>query len=106
MPECDPLLWEIVERLTAVLNPGRINLFASRARGEVGPDSNYDVLVLVEGASDALYRLSEKGFRDQRATPAALDVLDRDRATFDSRRYLKTSFPAAVLREEQLLHAA
>ena len=44
----DPVLREIIERLVAVLNPLRIYLFGSRARGDSGPNSDYDLLLVVE----------------------------------------------------------
>ncbi len=102
----DPLIGEIVERLVAVLHPERIYLFGSKARGDEGPDSDYDTLVLVEHPTEPLYRLSQHGFRALRGIAAAVDVVVWDRATFDARRHLAASFPATVLREGMLLHAA
>jgi predicted nucleotidyltransferase len=43
----DPTLAEIVRRLVAAYQPERIYLFGSVARGEAGPDSDYDLLVIV-----------------------------------------------------------
>jgi predicted nucleotidyltransferase len=48
--ECkiDPaLLDELVRRIREVVEPVRIILFGSAARGETGPDSDLDVLVVV-----------------------------------------------------------
>lgn len=102
----DTVLREIVKRLIHTLNPVRIYLFGSRARGESGPDSDYDILVLVEHPDEPRYRLSQKGYRALRGIPAAVDVVVWDRETFDSRLHLKASFAATVLREGTLLHAA
>ncbi len=104
--EGDPLLGEIMERLKKALNPARIYLFGSRARGEAAPDSDYDILVLVDHPTEPRYRLSQKGFEALRGIPAAVDVVVWDRATFDARRHLKVSFSATMLREGRLLHAA
>ena len=43
----DPRLKEIVDRLVAAYRPERVYLFGSHARGEPGPDSDFDLLVLV-----------------------------------------------------------
>jgi len=102
----DPALAEIVRRLVEALHPDRVYLFGSRARGDTGPDSDYDLLVLVERPSEPLYRLSQKGFRALRGIPAAVDVVVWDRETFDARLHLRASFPATVVREGRLLHAA
>ncbi len=43
------LLDEIVRRIVAVAQPDRIILFGSAARGEMGPDSDLDLLVVKAG---------------------------------------------------------
>ena len=43
----DPVLEEIIRRLVEVYTPERIYLFGSKARGDEGPDSDYDLLVVV-----------------------------------------------------------
>jgi predicted nucleotidyltransferase len=103
---CDPILAEIVRRLIKTCQPERIYLFGSMARGDAGPDSDYDILVLVEHPTEPLYRLSLRGFRALRGIDAAVDVVVWDRATFDARLHLPASFPATVVREGRLLHAA
>ncbi len=40
------LLEEITQRILAVSNPEQIILFGSKARGDVGPDSDLDLLVI------------------------------------------------------------
>ena len=100
------VLVRIIERLVAVYQPDRIYLFGSKARGDAGPDSDYDILVLVGHPTEPLYRLSQRGFRALRGVPAAVDVVVWDRATFDARLHLPASFPATVVREGRLLHVA
>ena len=106
LPVDDPVLVEIVNRLVAILNPQRIYLFGSQARGDAGPDSDYDLLLLVDDASEPANRLSQRGYRALRGILAAVDVVVWDRETFDARLHLKASFPATVIREGRLLHAA
>ena len=53
-------LREIVRRLVEAIDPDRIVLFGSRARGDAGPDSDLDLLIVKE--SDEL--------RHRRAIPA------------------------------------
>jgi predicted nucleotidyltransferase len=96
----------IIKRLVEVYQPDRIYLFGSKARGDAGPDSDYDILVLVEQPTEPLYRLSQCGFRALRGIAAAVDVVVWDRATFDARLHLPASFPATVEREGRLLHVA
>jgi predicted nucleotidyltransferase len=42
----EEILQEIVRRLVDATHPDRIVLFGSRARGEAGPDSDYDILII------------------------------------------------------------
>jgi predicted nucleotidyltransferase len=102
----DPVLREIVDRLVATLNPLRIYLFGSRARADSGSDSDYDLLLVVERLEEPAYRLSQRGYRALRGIPAAVDVVVWDCQTFDARVHLRASFPATVVREGRLLHAA
>ena len=43
----DPALAEVVRRLVETYHPVRIYLFGSVARCEAGPDSDYDIMVVV-----------------------------------------------------------
>ncbi len=45
----DASLQEIVRRIVEVAQPQRIILFGSAARGEMGPDSDFDLLVIKAG---------------------------------------------------------
>jgi predicted nucleotidyltransferase len=42
----DTLLAEIIRRIVAVSDPQQIILFGSQARGDAGPDSDLDLLVI------------------------------------------------------------
>lgn len=101
----DPILREIVSRLVVALSPQRIYLFGSQARGEAGPDSDYDILIVVERLEEPSYRLAQRGYRSLRGVAAAVDVVVWDRRTFDARAHLKASFPATVLREGETIYA-
>jgi len=45
--EKDPKISEIVRRLVGFYRPERVYLFGSVARGDAGPDSDYDIMVVV-----------------------------------------------------------
>lgn len=48
----DPWLTTIVGRIVRVVDPVRIILFGSRARGDQRPDSDYDLLVILDRVDD------------------------------------------------------
>ena len=46
------VLMEIVRRIVDVAQPDQVILFGSAARGQFGPGSDFDLLVVKEGATD------------------------------------------------------
>lgn len=104
--EQDPGLAEIVQRLVEAYRPDRIYLFGSKARGDAGPDSDYDLLVVVPDDALPERRRSRLAYEVLRGTGSAADVLVCTRSYFEARRHLKASLPGTVLREGRLLHAA
>jgi predicted nucleotidyltransferase len=102
----DSVLSEITDRLVRAYEPERVYLFGSMARGEAGPDSDYDILLVVrdDAPPEALSaRLAYEVLWGLR-TSADIHVLPRGK--FDSRLRLKASLPATVVREGKLLYAA
>jgi predicted nucleic acid-binding protein/predicted nucleotidyltransferase len=102
----DPTLAELLRRLVPAYLPERVYLFGSRARGEAGPDSDYDLLLVVPDDASADRRRSRLAYEVLRGTGVAADVLVCTRSWFDRREGLKASLPGTVLREGRLLHAA
>jgi predicted nucleotidyltransferase len=102
----DPVLAEVLRRLVQAYQPERIYLFGSVARGDAGPDSDYDLLVVVPDDAAPERRRSRLAYQALRGTGTAADVLVCTRSYFEDRRSLKASLPGTVLREGRLLHAA
>jgi predicted nucleotidyltransferase len=102
----DPTLAELLRRLVPAYQPERVYLFGSRARGEAGPESDYDLLLIVPDDAPPERRRSRLAYEVLRGTGVAADVLVCTRAWFDRREGLKASLPGTVLREGRLLHAA
>jgi excisionase family DNA binding protein len=102
----DPVLAEIVRRLVAAYQPERVYLFGSAARGEAGPDSDHDVLLVVPDDADAERLRSRRAYEALWGLGVAVDVLVWRRSAFDARATVRTSLPATILREGILLHAA
>jgi predicted nucleotidyltransferase len=105
-PIVDPMLAEIVHRLVEAFGPEQIYLFGSHARGEVGPDSDYDLMVVVHRATEPGYRLAQHAHSLLWGLGVAADILVWTREQFDSRRHVVASLPATILRQGQLLYAA
>lgn len=104
--ERDPVLAEIVRRLVGGLRPERIYLFGSRARGDAGASSDYDLMVVVPILTDASYRMAQQAHRLLWDLGVSVDVLVWSSKAFDARLHLRASLPATIVREGELLHAA
>jgi len=105
MLQSDPVLREIVRRLVEACRPERIYLFGSKARADAGPDSDYDIMVVVADSDLPGHRRDQLAYRALRGIGTAVDVLVWTQAAFDSRLHLKASFPSAIVREGRLLYA-
>lgn len=101
----DPALAELVRRLVAIYQPLRIYLFGCHARGEAGPGSDYDLMVVVADDSPE-HDWQRTALRKARQeTRAWADVLVWKRGEFDRRLHLRASFPSTVVREGKVLYA-
>src|SRR5579872_996963 len=102
----DPVLAEVVRRLVEAYRPERIYLFGSVARGDAGPDSDYDIMVVVADEAPGETQDCELAYRVLHGLGIAKDVLVWTQSEFEKRLHLKASLPSTILREGKSLHAA
>ncbi|MHB1846619.1 MAG: nucleotidyltransferase domain-containing protein [Deltaproteobacteria bacterium] len=102
----DRRLAEIVRRLVEAYRPERVYLFGSMARGDAGPDSDYDLMLIVPDEAPPELRDSKRAYEVLWGTATAADVLVWTRTRFDCRLHLRASLPSTIVREGKLLHAA
>lgn len=105
-PQRAELLAEAVQRLVAALQPERIYLFGSRARGDAEPDSDFDLLIVVPEVVGSPYPLHQQAYGALGGLGAPVDVLVVSRARFERQRGVVASLPATVEREGRLLYGA
>ncbi len=103
----DEAIVEITRRLVEACQPVRVYLFGSVARGDDGPDSDLDFLVVVpDDASEDVIR-GKRLYRAVRGVPHPVDVIPWRRSDFEGRAaYVVASLPATVVREGRLLYDA
>ncbi len=71
----DPkILTEIIHRIVRVAQPDKIILFGSAARGEMGPDSDLDLLVVKSGVTHRGY-LTDTIYENLIGVGQAVDVV-------------------------------
>ncbi len=102
----DAILAEIVRRLAERFQPECIYLFGSQARGEIGENSDYDLMMVVSDSTLPQYRRDQEAFRTLIGVGASKDILVLTRNEFNQKQKVICSLPATVAREGILLYAA
>ena len=102
-PLTDETLAEIVRRIAAVGSPERIILFGSRARGDDGPDSDLDLLI-VEESDLPRYRRAARYYRALTGTFPAKDIVVWTPDEIDSWREVRYAFITTAVREGRTLY--
>jgi len=98
-------LLEILRRLIKAYRPEKIYLFGSQARGQMGPDSDFDLMVVVPNDASAERRRSRLAYEELWGLGTAADVLVCTQSYFQSRLQVPSSLPAVVTREGRLVYA-
>ncbi|MGH6628182.1 MAG: nucleotidyltransferase domain-containing protein [Burkholderiales bacterium] len=104
--ESDPTLSELVRRLVEAYDPEQIYLFGSKARGEDGGESDYDLMLVVPDEAPPERRRSRLAYQVLRGTGTAADVLVWTRQAFDARLHLRASLPHAIVSQGKLLYCS
>jgi uncharacterized protein len=103
--EVGDLAWA-VQRLVEAFRPERIYVFGSQARGTAGPNSDIDILIVVDETDEPMYRLDQQGYGVLEPYRLPIELVFITRSDFERRLPTVASLPATVVREGRLLYAA
>jgi predicted nucleotidyltransferase len=103
--ERDRVHSEIVRRLVEAYRPERVFLFGSRARDDAGPDSDYDLLVVVPDDAPPERQDAGLAYRVLWGLGTAVDAVICRSSWFHARTHLKASLPGTAIREGRLVYA-
>ena len=92
------LLSETVRRIAERMNPRQVVLFGSRARGEAGPESDFDLLVIAD-SPEPRYRRSAPLYSLLADLPVEIEVVVYTPEEVEEWRGVRQSFVATALRE-------
>lgn len=101
----EQLLDQIIQRIVAVARPERIILFGSAVRGDIGPDSDIDLLIV---KSDVPHRgrLAEEIYMSLFGIPVPVDIIVVTSADIEKYRDSIGSVIRPALREGREIYAA
>jgi predicted nucleotidyltransferase len=77
---------ELLDGVVAHFDPIKVIVFGSQARGDAGPDSDWDLLVIVDDAAPPDKVTLRAGFEATRAYGRAADVVPVRASTFAYKR--------------------
>lgn len=104
--EPEPVVLEqLVERIVAAVRPLRIILFGSAARGELGPDSDLDVLVIMPDGSQRR-RTAQDLHQHLHGLPVAVDIIVATPADLEQHKNTIGLIYRDALREGRDLYVA
>ncbi len=99
-----PVPDSLIRQIVATYRPLRVILFGSHARGEAGPDSDLDLMVVLDddAPEEALHwqKLNEA----RRGYLGAVDMLAAREGSLLDRARAKASFAATILREGKVVY--
>jgi|MudIll2142460700_1097286.scaffolds.fasta_scaffold174925_2 predicted nucleotidyltransferase len=102
----DPAALEtLVRRIVEVARPDRIVLFGSAARGEMGPDSDLDVLVVKSGVEHRR-RLAQDIYMNLSGVGVGVDVIVLTPEDIEAQRDSVGSIVGPALDEGRVIYAA
>ena len=90
---------ELLDPVVAHFNPQRVIVFGSHARGNVRPDSDIDLLVIVDDDTPREALSARSVYEARSGYHGAVDILPCRASTLASRARAKGSFADIVLRE-------
>lgn len=96
---------EILRRIVPVIHPLRVILFGSAARGEMGPDSDIDLLVVMPDGTHRR-RTMEEAHCLFTGLPFPVDVVVATPSDIERHAHSPGYIYATVLREGRELYAA
>src|SRR5882724_5557260 len=77
---------ELLDPVIAYFKPQRVILFGSTARGDAGPDSDIDLLVIVDDDTSPEKVTLRAGYEARRSYRGAADVFPMRVSTFERKR--------------------
>jgi predicted nucleotidyltransferase len=99
------LLAELVRRVVEVASPERIILFGSAARGNAGPDSDLDLLVIKSGVTHRR-KLAQRIYRNLVGLETPVDVLVVTPEDVDAFKDEAGTIIGPALREGRVIYVA
>ena len=98
------VLPELLDAVVEYFRPQRVILFGSAARGEAGPDSDIDLLVILDDSAPRQHLTLAAGYQSRRSYHRAADVIPCRASVFRRKSRIAGTLPYAAAREGQVVY--
>lgn len=95
---------DLLRRVVAYFNPRRVILFGSAARGEAGPDSDLDLLVIVDDDTPPDKVTVRAGWESRRGYNEPVDVIPCREFVYQRKQHVVGTLPYAASREGVIVY--
>ena len=99
----ESVIERIVRRLIDAIDPDRIILFGSRARGDAGPDSDIDILI-IKDSDEPILRRAQRAYRALSDLGVPKDIIWRTPAEVEEWSNVPTYVTTRALDEGRVLY--
>ena len=98
------VLPELLDAVVAYFQPLRVILFGSAARGDAGPDSDIDLLVILDDDASPKQLTLAAGYQSRRSYHRAADVIPCRKAVFNRKSRIAGTLPYMAAREGRVVY--
>lgn len=95
---------ELLDSVVAYFRPRRVIAFGSAARGDAGPDSDIDLLVILDDDAPPEKLTLAAGYEARRGYARAADVIPVTESTFERRRHVVGTISEAASHEGKVVY--
>jgi predicted nucleotidyltransferase len=96
---------ELLDRVVRFFDPELVILFGSRARGDAGADSDYDLLVVVPDHTPPERRRLRAGYEARAGWSGAVDIIPCTQSGFERQREVVGTLAEIAAHEGIVVHA-
>ena len=99
----DKKLTEIIEKILQVIQPDKIILFGSRARGDAKPDSDYDLLIIKSGLKNII-KIEQNIYKNLFGIKANVDIIVRTPELIEENKNIVGSLTKQAMKDGILIY--
>jgi predicted nucleotidyltransferase len=95
---------ELLDPVIAYFHPRRVILFGSNARGDAGPESDIDLMVIIDDDAPPELRTLEAGWESRKGYHGSVDIIPCRESVFQKKRNIVGTLSFDASREGVIIY--